>query len=91
MQYRSMLDSEAQAFTRKQTARIWNVSEGLVIKIDAAGHIKTIQIGRRKLVPRIEVERVLQEGIADGSCPSALAGSSNPQMDAMQQGGTNGQ
>ena len=56
-------DQQAQAFTRRETARIWGVSEGLVIKLDTAGRIKTIRISRRKLVPRDEVDRVLREGI----------------------------
>jgi excisionase family DNA binding protein len=52
-----------QAFTRKEAGQILGVSEGLVIKLDAAGKIKTIRIGRRKLVPREEIERVLGEGV----------------------------
>ena len=54
---------ERQAFTRRETGRIWGVSEGLVIKLDAADKIKTIRIAGRKLVPREEIERVLREGV----------------------------
>ena len=56
-------EKERQAFTRRETAKIWGVSEGLVIKLDAAGKIKTIRIAGRKLVPREEIERVLREGV----------------------------
>ena len=58
-----VLEKERQAYTRKEAARIWGVSEGLVIKLDAAAKIRTIQIARRKLVPRSEIERVLREGV----------------------------
>ena len=56
-------EKERQAFTRRETARFWGVSEGLVIKSDAAGKIKTIRIAGRKLVPREEIDRVLREGV----------------------------
>ncbi len=56
-------EKQAQAFTRRETARFWGVSEGLVIKLDTAGKIKTIRIAGRKLVPREEIERVLREGV----------------------------
>jgi len=65
-----VLEKDRQAFTRKQAARMWGVSEGLVIKLDAARKINTIQINRRKLVPRSEVERVLREGVPP--CPQTL-------------------
>ena len=55
---------ERQAFTRREAANIWGVSEGLVIKLDTAGKIRTINISRRKLVPLEEVERVLREGVS---------------------------
>jgi hypothetical protein len=54
---------ERQAYTRKEAAKLWGVSEGLVIKLDTAGKIKTIRIARRKLVPKSEIERVLREGV----------------------------
>ena len=37
-------EKERQAFTRRETAKMWGVSEGLVIKLDTAGKIKTIRI-----------------------------------------------
>jgi len=52
-----------KAFSRRETGRIWGVSEGLVIKLDKAGEIKTIRVAGRKLVPLEEVERVLREGV----------------------------
>ena len=58
-----MEEKGRQAFTRRETAKIWGVSEGLVIKLDAAYKIKTIRIAGRKLVPREEIERVLREGV----------------------------
>jgi len=56
-------EKDRQAFTRRETARIWGVSEGLVIKLDTSNRIKTIRISARKLVPREEIERVLREGV----------------------------
>ena len=58
-----MAEIVKQAFARQEAARIWGVSESLVVKLDMAGKINTIQIGDRKLVPRIEIERVLREGV----------------------------
>ena len=52
-----------KVFSRLEAARIWGVSEGLAIKLDNAGKIKTIRIGRRKLVPKDEIERILREGV----------------------------
>ncbi len=59
----AMAGEERQAYTRKEAAKLWGVSEGLVIKLDTAGKIKTIRIARRKLVPKAEIERVLREGV----------------------------
>ena len=59
----TVLKQNRQAYTRREAARIWGVSEGLVIKLDAARKIKTIQIARRKLVTKDEIERVLREGV----------------------------
>ena len=58
-----MAEKERQAFTRKEASYIWGVSESLVVKLDRAGKINTIKIGDRKLVPKIEIERVLREGV----------------------------
>ena len=54
---------EAKAVTRRKAADFWGVSEGLVIKLDRLGLIKTISIGRAKRVPLEEVHRVLREGV----------------------------
>ena len=74
MQENSGQQEEKQAFTRKETAKVWGVSEGMVIKLDAAEKIKTIVIGRRKLVPKSEVERVLREGVPVRSSAVQIGG-----------------
>ena len=48
------------AVTRRKAAEIWGVSEGLVIKLDRLGLIRTIRIGKAKRVPLEEVQRVLK-------------------------------
>jgi len=53
---------EREAFVRREAARMLGISEGLVIKMGRLGKIKTIHIGRRRLVPRSEIERLLREG-----------------------------
>lgn len=64
-----------QAFSRRETGEIWGVSEGLVIKLDTAGKIKTIRVAGRKLVPLEEVARVLREGIPVRSSAVQTGGS----------------
>jgi len=55
-----------EAVNRKKAGKIWGVSEGLVIKLDRLGLIRTIKIGKLKRVPPDEIERVLREGVKSG-------------------------
>lgn len=48
------------AVSRKQFARLLGVSVDSVIRGIARGDIKSIRFGRRVLIPRSELERLLQ-------------------------------
>jgi hypothetical protein len=54
---------DRQAYTRREVSEMLGVSEALIIKLDWNSKLRTIHIGRRKLVPKSEIERVLREGV----------------------------
>jgi hypothetical protein len=53
---------EGAPWSLRDAAHFWGVSERHVAGLAAAGKIKTIRIGCRRLVPDAEVRRVAEEG-----------------------------
>lgn len=53
---------QAVAFTVKNLAITLQISESMVWKLISDGRLKSIKIGRRTLVPSIEVTRLLNGG-----------------------------
>jgi excisionase family DNA binding protein len=53
----------------QQAASAWGVSVYTVRRLAAAGSVRTVRVGRRRLVPDSEIERIIATGV-----PSTTAG-----------------
>jgi len=56
------MQEDRLAFSRDEVAKQLGVSRDSVIRAIAKGKIKIIRFGRRILIPKDEVERILQRG-----------------------------
>lgn len=54
---------EKQAFSKAEFAKQFSVSADSVNRAIQRGDLKVIRFGRRVLIPRSEVERVLETGV----------------------------
>ncbi len=47
----------------QQAATAWGVSVYTVRRLAAAGSVRTVRVGRRRLVPDSEIERIIATGV----------------------------
>jgi excisionase family DNA binding protein len=59
---------ERQTLTVEEAARVLGIARGSAYEAAKVGHLPTIRIGRRLLVPRAALERLL----AGGGAPAAV-------------------
>lgn len=51
-----------RAYTREQVARMLQISERTLTRLINRGEIHTVNIGRRRMISSVEVDRVLRDG-----------------------------
>jgi excisionase family DNA binding protein len=49
----------------KQAADTWGVSVYTARRLAAAGLVRTVNVGRRRLVPESEIQRVVSTGVSN--------------------------
>ncbi len=58
------MDSEKLTLTVSETARALGISRGLAYEMVRTGEIPSVRFGKRVLVPRRTLERLLEQGQA---------------------------
>ena len=53
----------------RQAADIWGVSIYTVRRLAAAGLVRSVTVGRRRLIPEIEIDRIAAQGAPSFSKP----------------------
>jgi excisionase family DNA binding protein len=61
----------------QQAANTWGVSVYTVRRLAATGLVRTVTVGRRRLVPENEIERIVATGVPSAAT-STKAGQSVP-------------
>jgi excisionase family DNA binding protein len=56
-----MSDPEPLAYSVRETARLLSISPRHIYNLIDRGTIRSVRLGCRKLVPRIEIERILDQ------------------------------
>jgi len=64
-------DKERLVYTVEEARRLLGLSRGLMYEAIRRGEIPSIHIGRRILVPRAALERLLQQGVIPTSDASS--------------------
>jgi excisionase family DNA binding protein len=60
----------AQLLSISQAARILGVSWHTIWRLLQAGQLESVRVGRRRLIPRSALERLLTTGCPSPACPS---------------------
>lgn len=53
-----------RTYTKEQFGEVFQLSRRTVDRLLLTGRVKSVTIGRRRLVPAAEVDRLLREGVA---------------------------
>jgi excisionase family DNA binding protein len=64
MARKSRAPVERQAYTVAEFAHALGLSRAFAYKLIDEGEVRTVRLGRRVLVPRTEVDRILADGIS---------------------------
>jgi excisionase family DNA binding protein len=57
----------------QQAANTWGVSVYTVRRLAAAGQVRTVRVGRRRLVSEVEIERIVATGVPSAATPKNAA------------------
>jgi excisionase family DNA binding protein len=57
----------------QQAANTWGVSVYTVRRLAAAGSVRTVRVGRRRLVPDSEIERIIATGVPSTAASEGAA------------------
>jgi excisionase family DNA binding protein len=66
----------------KQAADAWGVSVYTARRLAAAGFVRTVTVGRRRLISEDEIDRIVSNGV-----PSSSGGLAKPGHSARKKGG----
>jgi excisionase family DNA binding protein len=50
-----------------EAAKLLRCSKNWLYQASQRGHVKTVWLGRKKLIPRSEIEKIIREGLAFNS------------------------